>query len=141
MKHIFDLLRNKRLYQNKAFNNEFTTALSNTLKKEKISERDMNRYYREAEEALNVIQNHEIDIVKDEKNIFRKGLLNQLEQLKDKYDKVLVDEISTRIRQDKNARYKLNRESHSHLKFEDKQYNDKSDYIRKILEENRKKKK
>ena len=140
MKRILDLLRNKRLYQNKAFDNEFTTALSNTLKKEKISERDMNRYYREVEEALNGMQNHEIDIVKDEKNIFRKGLLNQLEQLKDKYDKVPVDEISTRIRQDKNVRYKLKHDTQRHLDFYGKQYEAENNYARKILEEAKKKK-
>lgn len=140
MKRILDLLRNKRLYQNKKFDNEFAETLSNALKKEKISERDMNRYYREAEEALNALQNHDIDIVKDEKNIFRKGLVNQLEQLKDKYDKVPVDEISTRIRQDKNARYKLNRESHNRLSFYGKQYENENNYVRKILEETKKKK-
>ena len=43
MKRIFDLLRNKRLYQNKAFDNEFTTVLSNTLKKEKISEENQTK--------------------------------------------------------------------------------------------------
>lgn len=140
MKRILDLLRNKRLYQNKKFDNEFTETLNNALKKEKISERDMNRYYREAEESLNALQNHELDIVKDEKNIFRKGLVNQLEELKDKYNKVPVDEISTRIRQDKNARYKLKPDTHRRLDFYGKQYEIENNYVRKILEEFKKKK-